>query len=365
MVRCNLKLNFPGLHGSRHFCPLNHQGLGSRIGHITKPKRQGSHAMSYRFRPWLSAAALSICLAHAAHADNYGGSVQAGAGWLDGTFGIPSDSFSAPGKASAGVDISGTHFTPHPRDSGFSTELGSAVASAQIGPGALHLMAQSAAGASNAVPGVAVGGRASADVSAYLDDSFIIKASALPLGSLVTMAFIFDVHGGLGGAGSSGGWQGSANVAASLHLVGTGSACGCDNVDWSGRQSLSGNQSAYTTNGISPFGDHPFTATVLVGSPINLHITGEAHSSSLAKPDYFIGGSSGATFESNLSNTIGWGGIVNVFDANGHELTDYSAISATSGFDYRQSSLVPEPQTLILMLAGLISIGICRRRRPQ
>ncbi|MBI3349461.1 MAG: PEP-CTERM sorting domain-containing protein [Burkholderiales bacterium] len=320
----------------------------------------------------ISTVAALLCAAQTpAQAYNYGGTVQAGAGWRDGTFGTPTGAYTSPGGGQAAVDQSGTHFTPWTVGSGSSTELGSANASSRAGPGGLHLLASSSGSVTNAQPGVAVGGRASADASGYVDDSFVIQSATMPAGALVTMVFDIGVHGSASGTGnwdgsSGGGWNGYAQWAAALHLVGTGSACGCTAVDWSARRSVAGSQGAplrVTGNGV--FGDQLFTAQVIIGSPVSMHLTGEVHSAASGIADFLLGGGASATFEANLSHTIGWGGIVQLRDASGRQITDFTAISTSSGFDYRQSALVPEPASWALMLAGALALGGWARNRRE
>jgi hypothetical protein len=318
-----------------------------------------------------TAAALLCALQAPAQAYSYGGTVQAGAGWRDGSFGTPADTYASPGGGKAAVDRTGTHFTPWTVGSVSSTEFGSAAASSRAGPGGLHLLASSSGSVTNAQPGVAVGGRASADASGYVDDSFVIQSATLPAGALVTMVFDIGVHGSASGIGSwdgssGGGWNGYAQWAAALHLVGTGSACGCTAVDWSARQSVAGSQGTpLRITGGGVFGDQLFTAQVIIGSPVSLHLTGEVHSSAIGIADFFLGGGASATFEANLSHTMGWGGIVELRDASGRQVTDFTAISTGSGFDYRQSALVPEPAGWALMLAGALALGGWVRTRRE
>ena len=59
-------------------------------------------------------------------------------------------------------------------------------------------------------------------------------------------------------------------------------------------------------------------------------------------------------------------------DPNGVAVTNFSAVSAASGFDYRHAyvTAVPEPAPALLMLAGLMSLmGVTRlrasRRQPR
>lgn len=68
----------------------------------------------------------------------------------------------------------------------------------------------------------------------------------------------------------------------------------------------------------------------------------------------------------DLGNTIAWGGITELRDANGQLITDFSAISATSGFDYRNAyvSAVPIPAAVWLFGSGLLGlIGVARRKK--
>ncbi len=68
----------------------------------------------------------------------------------------------------------------------------------------------------------------------------------------------------------------------------------------------------------------------------------------------------------DLGHTMAWGGIIALKDPSGAAVTDFSAASASSSFDYRNAhiSAVPEPGAAGLWLAGVAALGgLVRRRR--
>lgn len=77
------------------------------------------------------------------------------------------------------------------------------------------------------------------------------------------------------------------------------------------------------------------------------------------------GGEALAYGAADLGNTIAWSGITELRDASGQLISDFSAISATSGFDYRNAyvSAVPIPAAAWLFGSGLLGlIGVTRRK---
>ncbi len=67
----------------------------------------------------------------------------------------------------------------------------------------------------------------------------------------------------------------------------------------------------------------------------------------------------------NLGNAISWGGIFNLKDSRGNSITDYSALSADSGFNYAKAyvSSVPLPAAAWLFGSGLLGlVGMMRRQ---
>lgn len=70
---------------------------------------------------------------------------------------------------------------------------------------------------------------------------------------------------------------------------------------------------------------------------------------------------------SDLGNTIAWGGITELRDANNQLVTNFSAFSASSGFDYRNAyvSVVPELPTPALVVLGLGLMGLLGLHRRR
>lgn len=66
----------------------------------------------------------------------------------------------------------------------------------------------------------------------------------------------------------------------------------------------------------------------------------------------------------NLSSTIGWGGILEIRDALGSVLNEFS-VTSESGYDYATVQVIPLPATGWLMLAAAGAIAsLVRRRAP-
>ena len=100
------------------------------------------------------------------------------------------------------------------------------------------------------------------------------------------------------------------------------------------------------------------------GSPVQLDMRGWVSAgTSVYQPQSLVSADSVA----DLGHTIAWEGIVELRDADGHVVTDYAALSATSGFDYRNAyvAAVPEPSGGLLLLAGLAAVAAVVRRRAR
>jgi MYXO-CTERM domain-containing protein len=69
----------------------------------------------------------------------------------------------------------------------------------------------------------------------------------------------------------------------------------------------------------------------------------------------------------DLGSTIAWAGITNLKDANGNAITDFSAVSTTSGFDYRKGyvSAVPLPPSAALLATAVAGLAAWRQRRRR
>jgi hypothetical protein len=65
-----------------------------------------------------------------------------------------------------------------------------------------------------------------------------------------------------------------------------------------------------------------------------------------------------ATGSADSLHTMTWQGIAELRDANGQAISDFTAISETTGIDYRHAvAAVPEPGTGVLLMAGLGGIA--------
>ncbi len=97
------------------------------------------------------------------------------------------------------------------------------------------------------------------------------------------------------------------------------------------------------------------------GSPVQLDMRGWASAgTSVYQPTTLVSADSVA----DMGHTIAWGGIAELHDAGGQLVTDFAAVSASSGFDYRNAyiSTVPEAPASLLLLAGLAMLGTGWRR---
>ncbi|MBT9485958.1 MAG: PEP-CTERM sorting domain-containing protein [Rubrivivax sp.] len=100
------------------------------------------------------------------------------------------------------------------------------------------------------------------------------------------------------------------------------------------------------------FVDVPFTFGRPISVTFRLHVAADVNA--------IDPGASGRA-DANYGHTMSWQGLTAVRDQAGNLMTDYSARSSGSGFDF--SSPVPEPATAGLALAGISLLGWVRRRR--
>lgn len=208
--------------------------------------------------------------------------------------------------------------------------------------GALHVSSYSNAG---------VGTDAQGRASASWADSFPVTSGSIASGQHGTFDVSVIVEGTLIGeaaARSNSGFAISDNIVIGDFSIETNADGGHQSsegrarltVDSNGNISNIGSQSFRLT-----FSDVPFIFGRDIGVTLSLAtITGTT--------TYNL---SSALAQANYGDTMIWGGLSDVRDANGMLVHDYTAISPNSGFDFARAaeSSVPEPTSWTLLLAGV------------
>lgn len=123
-----------------------------------------------------------------------------------------------------------------------------------------------------------------------------------------------------------------------------------------------------STNGVwtvgNGFGYRTYTANIILGQGV---ATGMDIFSSASVGAGGFGGSF-VDAAADLGHTVTWRGITSL-TVGGVEVTDFTALSATSGFDFRRGIVdkvtgVPEPQSWAMLIVGFgMAGGMMRRRR--
>jgi len=236
----------------------------------------------------------------------------------------------------------------------------SAFASARVNTGGIHLVATSN---SEATAGP-VRTYSSSHAAGGFSDDFVLLSSQAPDGTMVSLTVRFHLSGGIGtasgataiegvGGGGTASWSGSFSLAGNDEVA-----------RWEGYESESRGLGDATRDGNAQPGDYLMTLNVSLGERLYLNMSGRIDAGSGSQ---ILPGASGTSWGSGqalFGSTFAWGGIVSVVDANQQALTQFTALSDATGFDYRQAyvSAVPEPQAAALWLAGLLAVAALRRR---
>ncbi|MGM9484544.1 PEP-CTERM sorting domain-containing protein [Roseateles sp. NT4] len=313
----------------------------------------------------LAGLGLSLLAGIAAAAPHFTATVQA----TSGTMNIPGQTDYQSGAGATPLTFSAAssqreNFGP----GGMAQAEGSSAAFASAVPGALRVSAASG-GVVQGIGSSNMSAQGGGGANASLDDAFTILASqcgnlaVCGNGAVGSLSFSIVAHGQIGGSGGpASGVGGQWTADFSLTTGSVPNPPLATSVAWHADHAISMSDNIVTSESWHDgFGTKTFTVSFVFGTPINLHMAASATSLAGAS---FIYGSNSAGFVTDLSHTLGWGGISGVTDAAGNAI-GYSALGA-SGFNFAQpfTSPVPEPASLLMMGVGLLALLTLSRRRP-
>lgn len=208
--------------------------------------------------------------------------------------------------------------------------------------------------ASSTAPSFPSGGGGSGSANARYQDSFVVHSGQYADGTVATLTARILIDGTMPVTTQGGFWSSTQSWSWNFGLAG---------LDWSEGTSIFGD----ATNGFrtvgNGFGYRTYTANIVLGQDVSTTMNIATGISVNA------GGYGGSFVEaaSDLGHTVTWRGISSL-SVNGVDVTDFSAVSATSGFDFRRGIVetaggVPEPQSWMLLIAGFGLVGAAMRRR--
>lgn len=240
--------------------------------------------------------------------------------------------------------------------------LATASSFAEANVAGLHLLARARVDYSHG-PGLL---SADAWSSGRLGDMFRLDAPAAYHGTAALMTVGFEVSGGLFGGGSEATSLGNFGFTArssweSELVLGSGGA----QVTWSGRQGRTVERYSDIVSGTAPSFVR-LTLPVTVGDWVGFNWTARTEASVTVSALLGEPQSITAVALADLGHTFAWKGIESVVDQDGNAIPILSAISADTGFDYRNAyvAAVPEPATWMLW-ALAVAAGLWRRRSAR
>jgi hypothetical protein len=227
----------------------------------------------------------------------------------------------------------------------------SSFAEAKAQVGAVH--AYSTAKAEAFALGCCTSALGTSSAYAEYNDTFVLRSNAFADGTVGTITASILVSGAAGGIYSGDFWSGS------VFWRSTTSLNGQSFVDAFTSQGNAAN--GFITSGAN-FGLRTITFDVVFGQSANVLLRVETIASAGAGGF----GYNDAVFTSDLGHTVSWQGISKL-TVGGREVTDYSALSPDTGFDFVRGfetrAVVPEPDAWALMIAGFGLVGAAARSR--
>lgn len=193
-----------------------------------------------------------------------------------------------------------------------------------------------------------LGGQAVGGATANSASTFVIANTSLT-GTQGTLLFGFNVNGSVGAAASD---RGTAFASV---LYGLNLSSSLDRVELD--ENLSITDDGPPVGGLT-LGTQTYQLDFVFGQAIGFNLGVALNTSATASAD------GGASAVSAFDNTFAWDGIVDVLDASGASVADYSALDVYGNdWSLPHVSAVPAPAGVWAMLAGLGTIRAWRRRR--
>jgi hypothetical protein len=238
-------------------------------------------------------------------------------------------------------------------------------ASARVNTAGIHLTAVATAQVFS--PGPTASVYSSAEARGGFSDHFSISAPGL-VGTAGTVTVAFVLSGAPSNSGGpvpnldGQGWGSVSSWKAAFNLVGNDHA-----VRWEGDRSYSLDAFNSITDGNANFGTQSFTLPIVFGSRLDLSFSGTVEVRAGASSTIpGVPATLDAFGALDLGNTLAWGGITDLRDANGVAVTEFDATSSDTGFNYAQAYVaVPEPGTFAILLTGMLGLAARRGARAR
>ncbi|WP_457417999.1 hypothetical protein [Roseateles sp. P5_E7] len=243
------------------------------------------------------------------------------------------------------------------------------LATARADMGGVHLLANASGLIEDAQPFYTSAFSAHAMASGGFGDSFTIVAPGA-VGMLQGSAG-FSVHALLSGAAQVAGsldpsipGNGEVTVSWTARMVVSGASGILGDVRLSGgcNSFTSVNDGLFRCGG-DPLGQHSMSFSFASGETLSVSIEGEVRTSVFGAQGR--GGMAQAVGLADFGHTMAWGGFQDVRDSLGNPVAGFTALSASTGFNYANSfpSAIPEPSAWLLMLCGLAGLTRLGQRR--